>query len=72
MSKELTEEQVQNLQRMVEWECSKRCELEQQLKEAEEALKDFCDDCTLLKCGCCDEDCAGWKARQYLERYGIR
>ena len=38
---------------------------------AEEALKDFCEDCTLPKCGGCDEDCAGWKAKEYLERYGV-
>lgn len=67
-----TEEQVQNLQRMVEQECSKRCELEHRMKEAEEALKDFCDDCTLPKCGDCDEDCTGWKAKQYLVRYGVK
>ena len=46
--------------------------LEKQLKEAEEALKDFCEDCTLSKCGGCDEDCAGWKAKEYLERYGVK
>lgn len=38
-----TEKQVQNLQRMVEQECSKRCELEQQLKEANDALKQIAD-----------------------------
>lgn len=46
--------------------------MEKQLKEAEEALKDFCEDCTLSKCGGCDEDCAGWKAKEYLERYGVK
>ena len=46
--------------------------LGKQLKEAEEALKDFCEDCTLSKCGGCDEDCAGWKAKEYLERYGVK
>ena len=45
--------------------------MEKQLKEAEKALKDFCEDCTLSKCGGCDEDCAGWKAKEYLERYGV-
>lgn len=38
-----TEEQVQNLQRMVEQECSKRCELEEQLKEANDVLKQIAD-----------------------------
>ena len=47
-------------------------QLERRLKDAEEALKDFCEDCTLSKCGGCDEDCAGWKAKEYLERYGVK
>lgn len=46
--------------------------LESRLKDAEEALKDFCDDCTLPKCWGCDEDCVGWKALHYFERYGKR
>ena len=24
------------------------------------------------KCSGCDEDCAGWKAKEYLERYGVK
>ena len=46
--------------------------LEKRLKEAEESLKDFCEDCTLPKCGVCDEDCAGWKAKEYFEMYGVK
>lgn len=46
--------------------------LESRMKDAEEALKDFCDDCTLPKCCGCDEDCAGWKAKEYFERYGVK
>lgn len=81
-----TEEQVQNLQRMVEQECSRRCELEKQLKEAEEALKYYANsfygdeqpDGTYLIY--VRENAKGRVevtynpniAKQYLERYGKR
>ena len=46
-------------------------ELECQLKEANEALKEFCSDCLLPKCNGCDKDCAGWKAKEYLKKWGV-
>lgn len=63
---------IEELEQQNAFECGCNQEYITRLKEAEEALKDFCDDCTLLKCGCCDEDCAGWKARQYLKKYSKR
>lgn len=59
-----TEEQIQNLQRMVEQECSKRCELEQQLKEANDVLKQIADTRNFQH---------GHKfAQSYIKKWGIK
>lgn len=74
-----TEEQVQNLQRMVEQECSKRCELESRLKEAEEVIRIYfknTQDAVFKSLGKND----GYykrafiyaTAKEYLERWGVK
>lgn len=45
---------------------------EEQLKEANEALKEFCAYCLLPKCNGCDKDCEGWKAKEYLKKWGVK
>lgn len=42
--------------------------LGEQLQEAEEALKGFCNGCSIL----CSSDCPGWKAKDYFERHGVK
>lgn len=66
-----TEEQVQNLQRMVEQECSKRCELESQLSRISEQLKEAND--VLKQIADTRNFQYGHKfAQSYIKRYGMK
>lgn len=70
------EEQINNLQKMLEYECSKRCELEAQLAEANEIIRFYAN-----TDGLTEEEkqmsaekyhlVYGLKANDYLEKHGV-
>lgn len=70
------EEQINNLQKMLEYECSKRCELEAQLAEANEVIRFYAntDGLTEEEKQMSSEKyhlVYGLKANDYLKKHGV-